>query len=67
MSICFRNDTIVFPVIYGKEFRIQVQEGKKKPKEYKKLVTQGIETNEAMRKTYIYLAKKFLEKDKDNK
>jgi len=59
-SICFKKGIKVYPVKVGGTWRINVKEEGKSPIRYNKSVTEGKETNEAMTKTYIFLAKKII-------
>lgn len=58
MKICFDSDTIVYPINSGRGFQIEARTGRSKPIRYDKVVKQGLETNKALEKTYIFLAER---------
>ena len=60
MSICFKNDIIVYPVEENGSWFIEFKEKGKKPFRYKKSLRQGKETSDALQKTYLHLSKKIL-------
>lgn len=62
-SICFKKEIKVYPVKVGGTWRIEVKTDNNKPMRYKKALKQGLDTNNAMIKTYIYLAKKIINKE----
>jgi len=63
-SICFKKEIKVYPVKVGATWRItwriEVKTGNNKPIRYEKPLKQGFDTNNAMSKTYIFLAKKII-------
>ena len=57
MQKCFENKAKVYPIIKNKRFLIKVEFETRKPITYKKELKTKNEVNDAMIKTYIYIAK----------
>ena len=57
MSVCFKHGVTVFPVFKLGKWYIATKQKNKEPKTYKKQLQQE-EVNEAVAKTYLYLASK---------
>lgn len=57
MSICFKNDIKVYPIIENKNHKVAVQFKNRQPKVFDKVLS-GKELNEALTKTYIFYANK---------
>lgn len=57
MSICFKNNTKVYPVISGIYFNVQVNLNGKIKTFDSKLTTKNV--NDALTKTYFFYAEKF--------
>ena len=62
MSICFKEGVEVYPMRINGEWKIEVKKQGQKPTQYKKSVEAGSKTSLAIAKTYLYLAKKIIEK-----
>ena len=59
MSICFKNKIIAYPVRYDStNFHLIKIENNGKPTTYQKILKTPKEVNEALTKTYLFLAKK---------
>lgn len=57
MSICFKNDIKVYPVIQNRKQKVAVSFKNKQIKLFDKVLS-GKDLNEALVKTYIFYAKK---------
>jgi hypothetical protein len=57
LSLCFKNDIKVYPVIVNGRHKVAAQFQSNPPKVFDKYVA-GNELNEALVKTYIHYAKK---------
>lgn len=62
LKICFSNDIKVYPVVNGKFHQIEYSQKDVIKKKYSKILKTPKTLDEAMRKTYIFLAKKIQEK-----
>jgi hypothetical protein len=62
-SICFKKEIKVYPVKVGATWRIEVKTGNNKPIRYEKPLKQGLDTNNALSKTYIFLANKIIKQE----
>jgi hypothetical protein len=59
MSICFMNKIKVYPVIAGKKHQIEYSKDDVVQTRYKKILGKK-EVNDAMTKTYFFLAKQLI-------
>lgn len=59
-KICFDEGIEVYPVIVGKNHQIEYTKNGIIQKRYSKLLTTPKKVNDAMSKTYIFLAKKIM-------
>ena len=61
MSICFKNNVKVYPIMFKGSFKVQVSfDGKIKT--FDKMIGKN-EVNEALTKTYLHYAEKFNSRD----
>jgi hypothetical protein len=58
MSTCFKNGITVYPVICGKNHKIEYSLNGLSQTRYKKILKNPKELNLAMQKTYIYFGEK---------
>lgn len=61
MSLCFRKEIKVYPIKDGKDWFIEFSVGTAKPTRFPKKLNKK-DVNNAISKTYIFLAKKIEEK-----
>ena len=59
-AICIRRGILVYPVVIGGRHQIEYSNNGISQTRYKKILKTPKEINEAMTKTYIFLAKKLL-------
>jgi hypothetical protein len=59
-SICFKKGIKVYPVKVGGTWRIEYKEDGRPAFRYEKALKEGLDTNNAMSKTYFFLAKKII-------
>ena len=60
MGVCFKNGVKVYPVLSGRDHKIQVEINGKKQPPYNKILRNSKEVNDAMTSTYFYCAEKIL-------
>jgi len=58
IKICFDNKIAVYPVIFNKKHKIEYSINGIPKKRYDKILTTSKSVDEAMSKTYIFLAEK---------
>tara|TARA_R110000744_G_scaffold4934_1_gene17523 strand:+ start:974 stop:1195 length:222 start_codon:yes stop_codon:yes gene_type:complete len=62
-KICFNNGIKVYPVKVGATWRIEVKKENNKPIRYEKPLREGLDTSNAISKTYFFLANKIIKKE----
>tara|TARA_R110002020_G_scaffold453632_2_gene668629 strand:- start:2827 stop:3042 length:216 start_codon:yes stop_codon:yes gene_type:complete len=63
MQICFKEKIAVYPIIKSKEHKIEYSVNGVVEKRYSKILSTKKQVNEAVKKTYIYLANSIVKKN----